>query len=120
MAITMNGFDDYQVLAKYMWANSLLIVTGISLVKISLGFFLLRFAQKAVWKRFIIGMIGMTPMLCRSLLPPLIHSVMLTLGLPSVPGGFYTCLCWDIDLPVHTCERCMELYTKTHSKMLLE
>jgi fucose 4-O-acetylase-like acetyltransferase len=116
MAITLNGFDEYQVLAKYMWANSILIVTGISLVKISLGFFLLRFAQKVVWKRFIIGMIGMN-----------YYAILSVHGFcyanpraSSVSRSFYAGMRRHSDISVHTCQCRLELYTKTYGEMLLE
>ncbi|KAL4916152.1 hypothetical protein BDW62DRAFT_109621 [Aspergillus aurantiobrunneus] len=48
--------DDYEMLNKWFWPHAILIVLGISLVKISIGFFLLRFAaQKKLLKPFIIG-----------------------------------------------------------------
>lgn len=54
----MDNPEDFAVFAKYIWFNAIFIVIGISLVKISLGFFLLKVAQRNGWRRFIIGMIG--------------------------------------------------------------
>ncbi|KAL4868008.1 hypothetical protein BDV12DRAFT_109147 [Aspergillus spectabilis] len=52
--ITADGNDE--ALAKWFWPHALIIVLGISLVKISIGFFLLRFtAQKKFLKPFILG-----------------------------------------------------------------
>ncbi|KAL4758085.1 uncharacterized protein BDW70DRAFT_142395 [Aspergillus foveolatus] len=48
--------NDFGMLSKWFWGHAIIIVLGISLVKISIGFFLLRFAaQKKALKRFIIG-----------------------------------------------------------------
>ncbi|KKK19412.1 hypothetical protein P175DRAFT_0443568 [Aspergillus ochraceoroseus IBT 24754] len=50
------GPNDYELLAKWLWYHSIIIVLGISLVKISLGIFLIRFAgQKKGLKKFILG-----------------------------------------------------------------
>ncbi|KAI9367058.1 hypothetical protein BJX61DRAFT_547859 [Aspergillus egyptiacus] len=49
---------DMVALAKWFWAHAIIIVAGISLAKISIGFFLLRFtAQKKFLRWFIIGSI---------------------------------------------------------------
>jgi hypothetical protein len=51
--------NDFGSLSKWFWAHAVIIVLGISLVKISIGFFLLRFAaQKKPLKLFIIGSLG--------------------------------------------------------------
>ncbi|KAL4908639.1 hypothetical protein BDW74DRAFT_166236 [Aspergillus multicolor] len=53
-AIFANG--DFGELSKWFWGHAIIIVLGISLVKISIGFFLLRFTtQKKFLKQFIIG-----------------------------------------------------------------
>ncbi|KAE8355042.1 hypothetical protein BDV28DRAFT_163656 [Aspergillus coremiiformis] len=50
--------EDYRVLTEYMFYHAILIVFGISLVKVSLAVFLLRFAPpKKTLKKFIIGML---------------------------------------------------------------
>ncbi|KAL3480909.1 hypothetical protein BJX99DRAFT_206021 [Aspergillus californicus] len=49
-------YDELEILAKWFWPHALIVVLGISLVKISLGFFLLRFTtQKKFLKPFILG-----------------------------------------------------------------
>lgn len=46
-------------LSKWMFFHAIVIVLGISSVKISLAFFLLRFAsQNKILKKFIIGALG--------------------------------------------------------------
>jgi hypothetical protein len=56
-AIFMN--NDFGMLTRWFWGHAIIIVLGISLVKISIGFFLLQFAaQKKALKRFIIGSLG--------------------------------------------------------------
>ncbi|KAL4972425.1 hypothetical protein BDW66DRAFT_169622 [Aspergillus desertorum] len=48
--------NSFEMLSKWFWGHAIIIVLGISLVKISIGFFLLRFAtQKKPLKQFIIG-----------------------------------------------------------------
>ncbi|KAF2997257.1 hypothetical protein E8E14_001573 [Neopestalotiopsis sp. 37M] len=49
--------DEFAKLAFWQYVHGPLLVTGISLVKISLGFFLLRFVQGLWYTRFIIFMI---------------------------------------------------------------
>ncbi|KAF7597609.1 hypothetical protein BBP40_000087 [Aspergillus hancockii] len=50
---------DFAVLTEYMFYHAIVIVLGISLVKVSLALFLLRFAsQNKFLKRFIIGALG--------------------------------------------------------------
>jgi hypothetical protein len=49
-------------LSQWIWWHSLIVVLGISLVKVSLGFFLLRFTAQKKWlKWFIIGSISRFP-----------------------------------------------------------
>ncbi|PGH18780.1 hypothetical protein AJ79_00193 [Helicocarpus griseus UAMH5409] len=50
--------EDFPTFGKYIFFNAIFLVTGISLVKISLGFFLLRVAQHSRWRKFIIFMIA--------------------------------------------------------------
>ncbi|KAJ0415374.1 hypothetical protein BJY00DRAFT_266141 [Aspergillus carlsbadensis] len=53
-AIQKKGY--YDKLSQWIWWHSLIVVLGISLVKISIGFFLLRFTAQKKWlKWFIIG-----------------------------------------------------------------
>ncbi|KAL2820157.1 hypothetical protein BDW59DRAFT_118375 [Aspergillus cavernicola] len=53
-AITAQG--DFGAIMKFLWGHAILLVLGISLVKISIGFFLLRFTtQKKYLKPFILG-----------------------------------------------------------------
>ncbi|KAL4954710.1 hypothetical protein BDW69DRAFT_205025 [Aspergillus filifer] len=53
-AIAANG--DFEKIQKWFWGHAIIIVLGISLVKISIGFFLLRFTnQKKFLKPFIFG-----------------------------------------------------------------
>ncbi|GAB1201841.1 hypothetical protein APSETT445_000433 [Aspergillus pseudonomiae] len=48
--------EDFQVLSEYMFYHAIVIVLGISLVKVSLALFLLRFASpNKNLKRFIVG-----------------------------------------------------------------
>ncbi|KAL2862821.1 uncharacterized protein BJX67DRAFT_375042 [Aspergillus lucknowensis] len=55
-AISYN--NDNGELARWFWWHAIVIVAGISLVKISIGFFLLRFTAQKKWlKIFIIGSI---------------------------------------------------------------
>ncbi|KAL3464509.1 hypothetical protein BJX64DRAFT_286319 [Aspergillus heterothallicus] len=55
-AITYEGTGGK--LSQWVWWHSLIVVLGISLVKVSLGFFLLRFTAQKKWlKWFIIGSI---------------------------------------------------------------
>lgn len=49
---------DWAMLSKWTYAHAIIIVVGISLVKISLGFFLFRFAARTRFRWFIIGTIG--------------------------------------------------------------
>ncbi|EAW12395.1 uncharacterized protein ACLA_063640 [Aspergillus clavatus NRRL 1] len=50
------GLNDRMPLNKYMFFHAIIIVTGISSVKISLGFFLLRFtSQNKVLRKILIG-----------------------------------------------------------------
>ncbi|KAL4808035.1 hypothetical protein BDV18DRAFT_158154 [Aspergillus unguis] len=50
--------DDWETLTMWFWSHAIIIVLGISLVKISIGFFLLRFAtQGKILKRFLLGSI---------------------------------------------------------------
>ncbi|KAM0810935.1 hypothetical protein AB5N19_11288 [Seiridium cardinale] len=49
--------DEFSQLSYWQYIHGPLLVSGISLVKISLGFFLLRFVQGLWYKRFIIFMI---------------------------------------------------------------
>ncbi|KAK6085761.1 hypothetical protein SCUP234_02668 [Seiridium cupressi] len=51
--------DEFSQLSYWQYTHGPLLVSGISLVKISLGFFLLRFVQGLWYKRFIIFMIVM-------------------------------------------------------------
>ncbi|KAK6080981.1 hypothetical protein SCUP515_03123 [Seiridium cupressi] len=51
--------DEFSQLSYWQYIHGPLLVSGISLVKISLGFFLLRFVQGLWYKRFIIFMIVM-------------------------------------------------------------
>jgi hypothetical protein len=53
--------DEFGQLVYWQYIHGPLLVSGISLVKISLGFFLLRFVQGVWYKRFIIFMIGRPP-----------------------------------------------------------
>ena len=46
------------VLSKMSFYHSIFVMLGISAVKLSIGFFLLRVAQKSKYRKFIIGMIG--------------------------------------------------------------
>lgn len=50
--------DDQQMLRKYTYFHALIVMIGISTVKVSIGFFLLRVAEQSKFKTFIIGMIG--------------------------------------------------------------
>ncbi|OGM48473.1 hypothetical protein ABOM_002388 [Aspergillus bombycis] len=51
--------EDFQVLSEYMFYHAIVIVLGISLVKVSLALFLLRFASpNKNLKRFIVGALG--------------------------------------------------------------
>ncbi|KAL4926366.1 uncharacterized protein BDV17DRAFT_299756 [Aspergillus undulatus] len=48
--------NDFGPLLKWMWPHAIMVVLGISLVKISIGFFLLRFTnQKKLLKPIILG-----------------------------------------------------------------
>lgn len=49
---------NFSQIIMWTWIRALFIVLGISLVKISVGFFLLRVVEGTKYKRFIIGMIG--------------------------------------------------------------
>ncbi|KAI9929821.1 hypothetical protein MW887_011626 [Aspergillus wentii] len=49
--------DDQEILRKYTFYHSIIVMIGISAVKISLGFFLLRVAAQSTFRRFIIGAI---------------------------------------------------------------
>jgi len=49
---------NFSRIMLWTWMRSLFIVLGISLVKVSVGFFLLRVVDGTKYKRFIIGMIG--------------------------------------------------------------
>lgn len=44
---------------KIMYFYSILIVFAYSFVKLSIGFFLLRLADRTRWKSFLIGVLGM-------------------------------------------------------------
>jgi hypothetical protein len=51
--------NDNEMLSKWFWPHAIILVLGISLVKISIGFFLLRFTtQKRFLKPFIMGSLG--------------------------------------------------------------
>lgn len=52
---------NFTEIMLYSWISSLFLVAGISSVKISVGFFLLRVVNGTKYKRLIIGMIGKLP-----------------------------------------------------------
>lgn len=59
------GLEDLGPLSKWTFFHAIVIVLGISSVKMSLAFFLLRFAsQNKRIKRFIIGALGQSGMAC--------------------------------------------------------
>ena len=67
IAETKNGIGRHEVyipipelenLLHWQFYHSIVIMCGISLVKISIGFFLLRFVNSKIYKRVVIGMIG--------------------------------------------------------------
>lgn len=43
---------------KYMYFYSILIIAAYSFIKLSIGFFLLRLADRTKWRPFLIGMLG--------------------------------------------------------------
>ncbi|KAL2219938.1 hypothetical protein M432DRAFT_543888 [Thermoascus aurantiacus ATCC 26904] len=49
--------NDQEILRKYTFYHSLVVMIGISAVKISVGFFLLRVAGQTRFRKFIIGML---------------------------------------------------------------
>lgn len=51
--------ENMSIIIKISFVRGLLLVTGISLVKISVGLFLLRIVEGTVYKRIILGTIGM-------------------------------------------------------------
>jgi hypothetical protein len=55
-------FYNFTDLMRWNWAHALLVVAGISSVKISVGLFLMRVVEGTKYKRFIIAMIGTTTM----------------------------------------------------------
>lgn len=50
--------NDQEILRKYTFYHSLVVMIGISAVKISVGFFLLRVAGQTRFRKFIIGMLS--------------------------------------------------------------
>lgn len=55
MAIDM---ADTPNLIKWFWIQAVLVVAAISLVKLSIGFFLLRLSKKTLFHRFIWALIS--------------------------------------------------------------
>ena len=51
--------QNLSTIIKLSFCRGLFLVTGISLVKISVGLFLLRIVEGTVYKRIILGTIGM-------------------------------------------------------------
>ncbi|KAL4780101.1 hypothetical protein BJX76DRAFT_339147 [Aspergillus varians] len=100
-AIAANHDND--ILSKWFWPHSILIVLGISLVKISIGFFLLRFvARKKTLKIFIIGsliFLGLFTIAC-----------ILTLVLQCIPVA----AAWDSDLRAAKGTKCYSDTTYLH------
>lgn len=52
---------DFAIQSKLSFYHSIVVMLGISAVKLSIGFFLLRVAQQSRFRKFIIGMIGDFP-----------------------------------------------------------
>jgi hypothetical protein len=52
-------FDNILGVARLLWIVTLLYAVGISFVKLSVAFFLLRIIQRPVCRRLLYGMIGM-------------------------------------------------------------
>lgn len=50
--------DEYERLQTWQWSQVVILITGISLVKLSVSFFLLRFVQGKWYTRFVKFMIG--------------------------------------------------------------
>ncbi|PGH14378.1 hypothetical protein AJ80_05968 [Polytolypa hystricis UAMH7299] len=50
-------YEQMERFALFAWVSSLFVVTGVNLVKISIGLFLLRVTQTQRWRKFIIFMI---------------------------------------------------------------
>ncbi|KAL4999946.1 hypothetical protein BDV10DRAFT_163629 [Aspergillus recurvatus] len=92
-----NGFE---MLSKWFWGHAITVVLGISLVKISIGFFLLRFAtQKKPLKQFILG----------SLVFLVLFTIacMLTLILQCIPVE----AAWDSEVRAKESSRCYSAAT---------
>lgn len=53
--------DNLLVITHWQFYYSIIVTVGISLVKISLGFLLLRLVQKRLYRNCLIGMIGPSP-----------------------------------------------------------
>lgn len=54
-AIPLDGMQD---LMMWFWIQAVLVVAAISIVKLSIGFFLLRLSKKTLFQRFVLGLIG--------------------------------------------------------------
>lgn len=50
--------EDQDILRKYMFYHSIVVMIGISAVKVSVGFFLLRVAEQTRFRKLIIGMLS--------------------------------------------------------------
>ena len=58
------SFEQEEMVLKWQFYQSLWVMLGVVLVKISIAFFLMRLAPKMSWKRFLWGTIGMSNALC--------------------------------------------------------
>lgn len=52
------GAENLIAITRWEFYHSISVTVGISLVKISLGFLLLRLVRKRLYRNFLIGMIG--------------------------------------------------------------
>ena len=52
---------ELENMLHWQFYHSIVIMCGVSLVKISVGFFLLRFVNSKIYKRFVTSMIGAFP-----------------------------------------------------------
>ena len=103
------SIPDFETLLHWQFYHSIVIMAGVSLVKISVGLFLLRFVNSKAYKRFVIGMISTF-----NTFPFPDYMLMLI----SLPRALHHCLCRHSHLRMHTCGSIVELCTQGHRKLL--
>ena len=103
------SIPDFETLLHWQFYHSIVIMAGVSLVKISVGCFLLRFVNSKAYKKFVIGMISTV-----NTVPLCDHA----LTLISLPRALYHSLCRHPHLRLHTCGSIMELCSQGDRNLL--